>query len=116
MKAIITNAPAIAPVITEINPLRVITDVAILPPMPRITNAAPRLEPALMPSMEASASGLLNTVCSISPETDSAAPVSSAVMVCGILDCSMIYVQLDFSTFSPISIFVMAEAGMSTEP
>ena len=116
MKAIIKNAPAIAPAMTDKKPPIVIADVAILPPIPNITNAAPRLEPELIPKIEASASGLLNAVCNINPEIESEAPVRIAVMVCGILDCRIMYVQLDFSESSPSKILVMAEAGISTEP
>ena len=87
MNAIMANAPAMAPAMTDRNPPRLMVDTVMLPPIPSITSAAPRLEPELIPSMEESARGLLNTVCSISPDTASAAPVSIAVMVCGTRDC-----------------------------
>lgn len=52
----------------------------MVPPPASITSATPKLAPELIPKMEESANGLLNTVCNISPEADKAAPQSKAVM------------------------------------
>ena len=75
---ITTIDPMKAPSITEKKPDKVNTPVAMLPPPASITNATPRLAPELMPRMDGPASGLLNAVCSISPEAASAAPHSNA--------------------------------------
>ena len=116
MNAIMANAPVMAPAITDRNPPKFTVDTAMPPPIPSITSAAPRLEPALIPSMEESARGLLNTVCNISPDTASAAPVSIAVVVCGTRDCRTMYAQLVFSASPPQSMSVTADAGILTEP
>ena len=79
-KANTATAPKNAPNMTEKNPESVNTPVAMVPPPASITSATPKLAPELIPKMEESANGLLNTVCNISPEADKAAPQSKAVM------------------------------------
>ena len=88
----------------------------MLPPPASMTRATPTLEPELIPRMDESARGLLNTVCSISPEADKAAPQSRAVRVCGKRDSRTMKVQLAFSTSLPHRMSHTAPAGMWTDP
>ena len=111
-----TEAPAKAPTMTERNPDRVKAPVTIVPPPASMTSATPRLAPELMPSIDGSASGLLKTVCSISPDTDKAAPQSRAVIHWGKRDSHTMKLQLAFSTSFPINMSHTAEAGMLTAP
>ena len=74
------------------------TIVGVAPIISRHT-ATPRLAPELMPNTEGSASGLLNNVCNKRPETDNAAPVSSAVSVIFNLEEIMICFNSDSSAF-----------------
>ena len=113
---ITTIDPMKAPSITEKKPDKVNTPVAMLPPLANITNATPRLAPELMPRMDGPASGLLNAVCSISPEAASAAPHSNAVTACGRRDSQIIKAQLVFSTSFPMRVFHTAPAGILIEP
>ena len=113
---ITTIDPMKAPSITEKKPDKVNTPVAMLPPPASITNATPRLAPELMPRMDGPASGLLNAVCSISPEAASAAPHSNAVTACGRRDSQIIKAQLFFSTSFPMRVFHTAPAGILIEP
>ena len=55
-----------------------------------MTKATPRLAPESIPSTDGPASGLLNTVCNIRPETASAAPDSRATTAFGKRDSSTI--------------------------
>ena len=106
----------IPPSMTVTNPDRVNVPAAMLPPPASMTRATPTLEPELIPRMDESAKGLLNTVCSISPEADRAAPQSRAVMACGKRDSRTIKVQLAFSTSLPHRMSHTASAGICTEP
>ena len=78
IKARTATAPASAPRKTEKKPDRLKTPAARLLPPAITTRATPRLAPELIPRIEESARGLLNTVCSINPETERAAPQSKA--------------------------------------
>ena len=81
-----------------------------------ITIATPKLAPVETPSIEGSARGLLKVVCSNSPDTASAAPASAAVIIMGILDCSIIIVHDSFSTGLPVIISHIASTGIFTAP
>ena len=80
MIAITKAAPANAPATTERKPESTNSPAMILPPPASRTSATPRLAPELIPKIEESASGLLNTVCSIKPDAERAAPQSRAVI------------------------------------
>lgn len=67
-------------------------DVMKLLPPASITIATPKFAPLLIPSIDGPASGLLNTVCSISPLTANDAPQSNAVIADGKREFSIIYV------------------------
>ena len=110
------DEPHKAPDITAIKPFRVRMSVDTLPLKSSITIATPKLAPLLMPKMEGPASGLLNDVCSINPDTASDAPHNMAVMAAGMRDCRMIYCHVAFSSVLPHTMCHIASKGMFTEP
>lgn len=81
------KAPMKAAMLTPMLDNNPMDDKALLPKTPdkSITTATPKVEPLLIPNIEGSAKGFLNSVCIRSPETDSAAPAKSAVTACGSL-------------------------------
>lgn len=118
---IITNKMAIAPmkppitILIEYEKLRAEL-VPKPPPRSKITNATPRLAPALMPNMPESANGFLNAVWSNNPETAIAPPVNKAVIACGKRESSIICIQACFPTLFPNNISITDDIGMFTEP
>ena len=85
------------------------------PPRANMTSATPRLAPESTPRIEGPASGLLNTVCSISPDTANAAPAKSAVKACGNRDSNTIKRHEEGSS-APIRMRHTDEAGIDTDP
>ena len=114
--AITKTAPAKAPATTERKPESTNSPATMLPPPANKTSATPRLAPELIPKIEESASGLLNTVWSISPDAERAAPQSNAVTHWGTRDSHIMKRQLSFSASPPSKIRPTALNGMSTEP
>ncbi len=108
--------PHNAPDITAIKPFRVRMSVDSLPLKSSITMATPKLAPLLIPKIEGPASGLLNDVCNINPDTANDAPHNKAVMAAGIRDCSMMYCHVAFSSVLPHRMCHIAFRGMFTEP
>ena len=106
--------PMKAPIMTEMKPDRVNVPAVMVPAPASMTRATPRLAPELIPSMEGAASGLLNVVCSISPDAASAIPQSKAVTACGRRDSHTMKLQLAFSASPPVRICHTASAGIST--
>ena len=109
-------APMNAPEMTERKSGKMKLPAVMLPPPISKVMAAPKLAPELMPKMEESANGLLNTVCSINPEAERAAPQNNAVMHCGKRDSQMMNSQLGFSILLPVRQSNTAWMGISTEP
>lgn len=77
------KAPARVPIYPETTESKAIPNA---PPPSSITIATPKLAPVETPRIDGSASGLLNTVCSRSPQTANAAPANMAVTIVGIRD------------------------------
>ena len=61
------TAPAKAPATTARKPEKEKVPADTIPPPANMTKATPRLAPELIPKIDGSANGLLNTVCNISP-------------------------------------------------
>ena len=107
------TAPAKAPATTARKPEKEKVPADTIPPPANMTKATPRLAPELIPKIDGSANGLLNTVCNIRPE---AAPQHQAVTHKGTRDSHTMNDQASFSTVPPVNAPQTAPAGMSTEP